>query len=374
LLASVAALGWYHHALYGFWDPRRVYGRRPELALATLGEGLPGLFLDQEFGLLVYAPVLVLAIPGLLFLVRRDRRLGLVGILAILAVVLTAGSWHMWRGGFNPPGRFLVPIVPILMVAVAMAFERRGLTAGAALLVGWGLFAGLGGAGQPRLVHRDRDDTAPFFRQLSGAREWTALLPGYVLEEPDRRRLALVWGAALLLAVPWRARRAGALRLAGASLGLVAAAQVASGCALRRTDDRDAVRLAGRPALAVPGWRTTSAVTAEWAPTALGWGPLYEPHRHPAGATLGRRLALPPGRYLLELEAERLAPEAAPALLDIVPDRPGAPARQAPLAWSPSGLRARFEIQPGEGVDLRLRQGGPLLLMAVRLSAQPSGG
>ena len=32
-------------------------------------------------------------------------------------VVLTAGSWHMWRGGFNPPGRFLVPIVPLLVLA-----------------------------------------------------------------------------------------------------------------------------------------------------------------------------------------------------------------------------------------------------------------
>ena len=202
LLASVAGLGLYHYVLYGFWDPRRVYGRRPELALATLREGLPGLFLDQEFGLLVYAPVLVLAIPGLVSLVRRDRRLGLVAVLAVLTVVLTAGSWHMWRGGFNPPGRFLVPIVPILVVAVALVLERRGLTAGAALLVGWGLWAGIAGASQPQLVHRDRDGTAPFFRQLSGAREWTGLLPGYVLEDPDRRRLALVWGASLLLAVP----------------------------------------------------------------------------------------------------------------------------------------------------------------------------
>jgi len=53
---TVSAVGLllYHQALYGFWDPRRVYGRSPELALANLPEGLQGLFLDQEFGLLAY--------------------------------------------------------------------------------------------------------------------------------------------------------------------------------------------------------------------------------------------------------------------------------------------------------------------------------
>ena len=42
---AVSALGLlaYHQALYGFWDPRRVYGRRPEFALSSLPEGLPGL-------------------------------------------------------------------------------------------------------------------------------------------------------------------------------------------------------------------------------------------------------------------------------------------------------------------------------------------
>ena len=49
VLRSAAAIALYHQLLYGFVDPRRVYGRRPELALDTLREGLPGLLLDQEF-------------------------------------------------------------------------------------------------------------------------------------------------------------------------------------------------------------------------------------------------------------------------------------------------------------------------------------
>ena len=188
--------------------------------------------------------------------------------------MLTAGSWHMWRGGFNPPGRFLVPIVPLLVACVALVWERRGLTAGTALLVGWGLWTGIGGALEPQLVHRDRDGSAPFFRVLSGAREWSGLLPRYVLEEPDRQRLALLWSLALLAAVPWRPRRVTAARAAVAALGLAVSAEAAALAGRREGQDRDAVRVVGRPALAVPGWVLTRDAGAEWSLTALGPGDL----------------------------------------------------------------------------------------------------
>src|SRR6185503_16588224 len=317
---SAAAILLFHHHLYGFWNPGRVYGRNPEFALSTLPEGLPGLLLDQEFGLLVYAPLLALALPGSLFLLRRDRRAALAFGSAMTAVILTAGAWHMWRGGFNPPGRFLVPIAPLLLVAVALAWEKRGLTAGAALLVGWSLFTGLAGARDPVLVHRDRDGTAPLFRELSGAREWTGLLPAYVLEDADRERLAAVWALALLAALPWRERTPSALRLAVACVGLGVAAQAAAVLSRQPTGDRDAVRVVGRPALHLPTPYVRPA-DGRWPPEAVGAPPLYEPHRHPAGEEVGRRLRLPPGRYRLAVSAERLAGE--PPALIVAPDSPG---------------------------------------------------
>jgi hypothetical protein len=372
-VVSAAGLMLYHHALYGFWDPRRVYGRRPEFALSTLPEGLPGLLLDQEFGLLVYAPVFALALPGLFFLWRRDRRLALAASATVAVVLLTAGSWPMWRGGFNPPGRFLVPITPLLVVALALLWERRGLTAGASLLLGWTLWTGLAGAAEPRLVHRDRDGTAPLFRELSGAHEWTGLLPAYVLADPDRHRLAALWGLALVAAWPWRARRATAGRLAVAGLGFALAAQAAATASRARTDDRDAVRLVGRPVLAVPGWRTEPAAEGEWPAAALPWGPLYEPHRHPAGAEIGRRLALPPGRYRILVEADALGPE--PPSLVVVPDEPGWPVRWAVVRPRTGGWGAEFIVRPGErAVTLLLQGGGPNLVRTVRLAVQPPGG
>ncbi len=374
LVASAVGLALYHHRLYGFWDPRRVYGRNPELSLSTLFEGLPGLFLDQEFGMMVYAPVLALAIPGLFWLWRRDRRLGTAVVLAVVTVVLTAGSWPMWRGGFNPPGRFLVPIVPLLFVAVALVWDRFGLTAGTALLLGWGLWAGIGGALDPQLVHRDRDGTAPLFRVLSGAREWTGLLPGYVLEEPDRWRLAVVWSVALVAAVPWRRRQLTAARAAFAALGLVAAAQAAALVARRPTGDRDAVRVVGRPALAVPGWHTTLSAPGDWLPADLGTDPLYEPHRWPEGKELARRLPLPAGRYAFELDCTELSVLPNLPQLEWASDQPGSVRHPVALRRIPTGLAGRLELPTAPGFNLRLRGGAPLLLGKLRLLGQPSGG
>ena len=250
---ALSALGLmaYHFALYGFFDPRRVYGRRIEFSLSTLPEGLPGLLLDQEFGLLVYAPVFALVLAGGHGLWRKDRRLAVTALAVCVAVIATAATWPMWRGGWNPPARFLVPLVPALALAVGAALSR-GISPSAAILVGWGLWLGLAGAAEPRLVHRDRDGTAPLFRAVSGAEEWTRLLPGFVLEDPDRRRLAAVWAVALVAAAFWRGRPT-ARGLTGATVGLLAAAGVASSLARTPTAGRDAVRLVGRPAVAVPG-------------------------------------------------------------------------------------------------------------------------
>jgi hypothetical protein len=362
---SGLAIALYHLILYGFFDPTRVYGRRPELALSALAEGFPGLLLDQEFGLLVYAPLFALALPGFFQLWRKDRRESALLLGLVAAVALTAGTWPMWRGGFNPPARFLVPLVPVLALATAAALAR-GLTAGGALLVGWSVWVGLAGASEPRLVHRDRDGTAPFFRAVSGAEEWTRLLPGYVLGDSDRHRLALVWAGAVLLALPWRARPVTPARVAVATLGFMAAAGLASSISHGRTGGRDAVRLVGRPALRVPGWTWVRA-PARWGPEVLDWGPLFEPHRHPEGVAVGARLPLATGRYRLLLQGERLG--TAWPLVEVQPDRAGSPWRTA----VPAGEGA-WEMEVGEGdgpVTLRLRGGGPFLLREVALDVQP---
>jgi len=373
LAASGAALAVYHFALYGFLDPRRVYGARPEFALATLLEGLPGLLLDQEFGLLVYAPVFVLALPGLVVLARERPRLGLLVVALVASALLIAGSWHMWRGGFNPPARFLVPVVPALALALAAALDRSGPRASVALLAGWGMAIGLLGVAQPRLLHRDRDGGAPLARAASGAEEWTRLLPGYVLADPDRNRLAATWIALLAAGVAASGVRRGpraapALRVACSLTALGLASAVASSAGVRRSEGRDAVRLLGRPALHLPSLSFEAAFVARWGPEALGWGPLYEPHRHPAGATLAARLSLAPGRYRLVLDAERVAGARQPPQLLVL--SPGVAPRAVPMDDAGPGYAAELSIGPeAPDVTLALAGGGPLVLREVRLSA-----
>ena len=371
LALSTLALAAHHFRLYGFYDPRLVYGRRPEFALATLREGLPGLLFDQEFGLLVHAPFLVLALPGSLVLFRRDRRKALAVASLVLVVLCTAGAWPMWRGGFNPPARFLVPVVPALALAAGFALSR-GVSAGSGLLIGWSLWIGLAGACEPRLLHRDREGSAPFFRNFSGALEWTRLLPGYVLEDADRRRLTAVWLGALTLALLSRHRPASAPRLAVASLALVAAAELASRVGVGPTGGRDAVRVLGRPALELPKWNALRAATARWGTDALGWGPIYEPHRFPDGALLGSRLPLPAACYRLELATRNLAPGGPAPELVLRPEGEGLP-RSAPLAPSGAGWSGRFDVASGQvAVTLKLRGGEPLRLEGIELWLQPS--
>lgn len=364
--ASALAIGVYHFTLYGFFDPRLVWGRRPEFALGTLAEGLPGLALDQEFGLLPYAPVLALCAAGFVKM-GRERAWAALALAAV--VIGTAGSWHMWRGGFNPPARFLVPLLPVFALGLAAAF-RQGTGAAAALLAGWSLWAGILGAADPALVHRDRDGTAPFFRAWSGAEEWTRLLPGYVLPETagDRTGLALVWATVLGLAVVARRRSPPtATGLGAASLVLLAAAATASALSEGRTGGRDAIRVVGRPAVAIPGWRTTRAADGVWDSSVLRWGTLYEPHRHPDGAEIGARLPLPTGRYRIDLDVELLGLDR--PLLEVRPEGPAATGRTYEFARVPLGLSGAFEILPGSPpVSLRLRGGSALTLSRIRLS------
>jgi hypothetical protein len=370
ILSALALMG-YHSALYGFLDPRRVWGRRPELSLSLLPQGLQGLLLDQEFGLLVYAPVFVLFVPGVLRLWRRSRRMALAAAGIAGVALFVAGAWPMWRGGFNPPARFLVPALPALAVGLA-AVLRAGTSGATALLAGWSLWAGLAGAWQPRLVHRDRDGTAPLFREYSGAEEWTRLLPGYVLDESARDRAALagVWGIALLAAAA-AARGRGTPGFGVSVAGLAAAAAAASLLSSARTGGRDAVRVTGRPAIEVPGWRPHAAADGAWGPEALSWGPVFEPHRHPEGAPIGARLPLPQGAYRLRLEAD-LLPGGAPRTATVQPDG-AAPPREAAFVVVEGALEAVFDVGPDEtAVTLRLR-GGPLVLRRVRLAVQPPG-
>ena len=96
------------------------------MSLANLTSGLPGLFADQEYGLLASAPVLALAVVGWWRLWRRDaagRRATLTTLVPFGILALTTGAFELWWGGTAPPGRELVAAVPLLAVPLAWAWQ-----------------------------------------------------------------------------------------------------------------------------------------------------------------------------------------------------------------------------------------------------------
>jgi hypothetical protein len=98
-------------------------------------EGLAGLLVSPGRGLLLYFPFVLLAVPGLVALARRDPPLALFCGGSAVALLLLYAPWAQWDGGWVFGPRFLVPVLPLLAVPAALvAFRDRAWTAAAALL------------------------------------------------------------------------------------------------------------------------------------------------------------------------------------------------------------------------------------------------
>jgi hypothetical protein len=201
---AVAYMG-YYYSVFHHPTPLAIYGGVPRDMSGSPWRALPGIFLDRSFGLFPYAPVFLVAFAGFPFL--KGRAQVFVG-LAVLGPLL---FWRMWWGGQCPPGRFLVPLLPLLGTALAAraAAGPKGLVRWRAGLIGLGLALFLFMVWRPEerllLNHSDRP-----------TRVWSALseplgryLPSLVSGDPSELKVALVWVVALsvLLILDWRARR-----------------------------------------------------------------------------------------------------------------------------------------------------------------------
>jgi hypothetical protein len=86
---------------------------------ASTLRGMVGLLVSPEVGLLFFCPLAWLALPGLGRLSRERKPAGVLvtGISGI--ALLLYGSYRMWWAGASWGPRFLVPVVPLLVVASA---------------------------------------------------------------------------------------------------------------------------------------------------------------------------------------------------------------------------------------------------------------
>jgi hypothetical protein len=117
-----------NHLFWGTWvtTPHAALGElRGIIETANVaGTRLAGLLVDQEFGLLVYAPFLVLAPLGLVLMRPRPiaRAVMLAGACYLGLILWPVTNVHGWQGGWNPAGRFMLPLVPLAALALPAAF------------------------------------------------------------------------------------------------------------------------------------------------------------------------------------------------------------------------------------------------------------
>jgi hypothetical protein len=124
-IPAISAVCWigFFLAIYGTPDPSAPYANEQGAASFIPG-GMAGLFFDQRFGLLAYAPVLVVAFAGLAMMVkhRRWRRLGLELLFVLVPYLLAVTHFAMWWGGHSAPARFFVPMLPLLAIPAAVGW------------------------------------------------------------------------------------------------------------------------------------------------------------------------------------------------------------------------------------------------------------
>jgi hypothetical protein len=122
VLPLVSAAAWlaFFQSVYGTPNPSAPYGGHTDIALGNIVRGVPGLLVDQQFGLLTTAPVYICGLLGLLTMLwRGPRRLTLELLVTIAPYCFLLTFFYMWWAGTSTPARFLGPVVLLLAIPAA---------------------------------------------------------------------------------------------------------------------------------------------------------------------------------------------------------------------------------------------------------------
>jgi hypothetical protein len=202
---AVVAFAGYYLWIFGSPTPLAVYGGGvpPDSVVSPL-RAAAGLLLDRSFGLIPHAPVFLLSVAGLPLLFSKGlRREAWPHLLVGAAVLAPLLSWRMWWGGQCPPARLLVPLVPLLGVAIAALARgtQRGLARWRWALLAIGTALALFMAVQPgeRLMLNRGSRPTRVWAALSGETPVERYLPSLVLNAGPEQRVAMLWAGAIVL-------------------------------------------------------------------------------------------------------------------------------------------------------------------------------
>jgi hypothetical protein len=417
---AVSLLAWFTF-FYAYWGtpmPNAPYGDHGQTSPLHLLRGAPGLLLDQEYGLLAFAPVYVLAATGLVAMMRLGgelRRQAMEIMLIFAALLGTVGAFALWWGGSAAPARPIVSGLLLLMLPIAVAFReappRSARRAAQHLLlwVGVGIAITLTVAQNGLLVDNGRDGTAALLDYWSPRWALWSLAPTFTFHDPPLAYLHSAWwlviaGAASAVLFRHRSRQpgvsalvalavfSGALLVAGLTMPLLPAGPSRPPidlAARTRLASLDGFDLGLRPIAArYDGVRTVDPV--ETLPHAtLSVTPGLRTDRTPLPLIHNGRFSLPAGTYTVEVTFAGEVPSGQAALgLQVgrlgrpfhsweVQPRAGATWRTTftlPVDANFIGFRGQPELEaaiqkiaitPTRVVDVRARARGPAVLSAA---------
>jgi hypothetical protein len=223
---AISLLGWFAF-FYAYWGtplPMAPYGALVQTTPLNLRFGAPGLLFDQEYGLLAYAPVYILAGTGLYSMWRSGaelRRLAIEITFIFAALLAMVGAFAIWWGGTSAPARPIASGLPLLMLPIAVAFRSAAVASprrAAQHLLLWisiGIAATLAIGEDGLLINNGRDGTSALLEFWSPRWQLWSLAPTFVA--PDWTGVAwlhtalwlAVTTAAALVLMKARSTRAG---------------------------------------------------------------------------------------------------------------------------------------------------------------------
>lgn len=368
-LVMLAAWFTFFYLIWGTPKPQAPYGALVQTSPFNLILGGPGLLFDQEYGLLAFAPVYVLAATGLVTMWRAGgtpRRRAIEIAMLWAGLLGTVGAFGIWWGGSASPGRPVASGLLLLALPIAVAFRAAppGTARRAAqhLLLWTGAWVTLlllipeNGL----LINNGRDTTSRMLEYVSPLWEAWTLAPSFISRDAPTATLhTLVWLALASLAA-WALRRMRVASPGTASLAAIAAflgtlvgvailmpllptnatwphVDLASRARLAGLDRFDRVSLPHAVVYdGVPRWMDAGHAENR---LVLKVTPGARRDPQPARVLHNGRFSMPAGRYRVDLryaaESPLPAAESEPIALQI--GRLGAPLRAWSLTPSPGG-------------------------------------
>jgi hypothetical protein len=371
----------------------------PSASMMALVSGAPGLLFDQEFGIVTYAPVLLLGFFGLAVMVwdQVTRALSAALIAGMILLVALAGSRDPWWSESMMPGRSLLLMLPLMGPPIAWLYERardNGLRrAGLQLLLlvslGMSLVIVLN-ADQVRLP-QDGDGSASMFIWMSPTWQLWDELPSYIagVSVPAVTQTTL-WLAAFA-AVGWlfsslmiTARGSAALvATTAATIAVIAVVSTSAALPLDSTRRRfdaegrvlfpmlETFNTVVRPVAVV--YDPLSVVDASELPPlfSLSAVPGQRRSRQPLRVVLNARFRLPAGEYELDIKGSDQAGTRPDSSLGLQIGREGRPLETWSLSLAPGSVsQRRFRVPlDAEFVGFRASRPTERTIAQLRLRA-----